>query len=80
MRSCDTLSINKIANPHALLTEEIKNIKIISSRDMEDLKKGCQILPFTSYTSRTEFTKIKYNFAWGAATAAYQVNSHILML
>ena len=47
---------------------------------MGDLKKGCQIQPFTSYTSRAEFTKIRHNFAWGAATAAYQVNSHILHL
>ncbi|KAL7602717.1 beta-glucosidase 24 isoform X1 [Lactuca sativa] len=40
---------------------------------MENLKKGCQILPFTSYTSRSEFTKLKHNFVWGAATAAYQI-------
>ncbi|KAI3765219.1 hypothetical protein L2E82_15247 [Cichorium intybus] len=40
---------------------------------MANLKKGCEIVPFTSYTSRAEFTKIRYNFVWGAATAAYQV-------
>ncbi|KAL4585432.1 hypothetical protein LXL04_010053 [Taraxacum kok-saghyz] len=44
---------------------------------MGDLKKGCQIQPFTSYTSRAEFTKIRHNFAWGAATAAYQIEGAV---
>ncbi|KAL4588844.1 hypothetical protein LXL04_001741 [Taraxacum kok-saghyz] len=41
---------------------------------MESLKKDClQTSPFTSITTRAEFTELKPKFVWGSSTSAYQI-------